>query len=214
MANHRNSIQMIIKAQDPAMTRALAEQNMKILIFCSGGNTGTQDISFPYQSELKVNGMDTKANLRGLKNKPGSTRPVDITNALRFKPLSYPNNIEFTYAITGHRFYFGAYLCKVMPVSSLIERIQQHGKRISKSSVISELTKNANDPDLVATSQVVSLKCPLSYMRLSVPCRGISCRHISCFDAVSYLQLQEQGPQWLCPICNKPAPFDQLAIDE
>lgn len=51
-------------------------------------------------------------------------------------------------------------------------------------------------------------------MRLSLPCRGLSCNHIQCFDATSYLQLQEQGPQWLCPICNKPAPFEQLAIDE
>lgn len=40
------------------------------------------------------------------------------------------------------------------------------------------------------------------------------CKHITCFDATSYLQLQEQGPQWLCPLCNSSAPFDQLAVDE
>lgn len=50
-------------------------------------------------------------------------------------------------------------------------------------------------------------------MRLEVPCRSLSCTHLQCFDATSYLQLQEQGPQWLCPICNKSAPFDQLAVD-
>ena len=66
---------------------------------------------------------------------------------------------------------------------------------------------------MVATSQVLSLKCPLSYMRLEVPCRSVRCTHLQCFDATSYLQLQEQGPQWLCPICNKPAPFEQLAVD-
>jgi E3 SUMO-protein ligase PIAS1 len=76
------------------------------------------------------------------------------------------------------------------------------------------VTKKAYDPDIEATSLNLSLKCPLSYMRLSNPCRAVSCSHIQCFDATSYLQLQEQGPQWLCPICNKPAPFDQLAIDE
>jgi E3 SUMO-protein ligase PIAS1 len=51
-------------------------------------------------------------------------------------------------------------------------------------------------------------------MRLRAPCRSISCSHIQCFDATSYLQLQEQGPQWICPICNKSATFDNLAIDE
>jgi E3 SUMO-protein ligase PIAS1 len=76
------------------------------------------------------------------------------------------------------------------------------------------VTKKAQDPDIEATSLILSLKCPLSYMRLNNPCRGVGCSHIQCFDAKSYLQLQEQGPQWTCPICNKTAPFDQLAIDE
>lgn len=75
-------------------------------MFCAMENTGTQDIAFPHQSELKVNGGDVKANLRGLKNKPGSTRPVDITDLLRLKIPNYANNIEFTYALTnkaGHK---------------------------------------------------------------------------------------------------------------
>lgn len=76
------------------------------------------------------------------------------------------------------------------------------------------VNKKAQDPDVVATSQVLSLKCPLSYMRLDIPCRSLSCTHVQCFDATSYLQLQEQGPQWLCPICNKSAPYEQLAVDE
>lgn len=71
-----------------------------MLVFCAGANTGPQDIAFPHQSELKVNGGDVKANLRGLKNKPGSTRPVDITDLLRLKIPNYANNIEFTYALT------------------------------------------------------------------------------------------------------------------
>ena len=76
------------------------------------------------------------------------------------------------------------------------------------------VSKSANDPDVVATSQVLSLKCPLSYTRLRNPCRSTQCSHIQCFDATSYLQLQEQGPQWVCPICSKPAPFELLAVDE
>ncbi len=63
-------------------------------------------------------------------------------------------------------------------------------------------------------SEVMSLKCPLSYMRLDLPVRSTACKHMHCFDATSYLQLQEQGPQWLCPICNHPATFENLAVDE
>jgi len=72
----------------------------------------------------------------------------------------------------------------------------------------------ARDADIVATASVLSLKCPLSTLRIDLPCRSISCKHNQCFDATSYLQLQEQGPTWLCPICNNSAPFDSLAVDE
>lgn len=69
-------------------------------MFCAAGDYGTQEIAFPHQSELKVNGDEVKANLRGLKNKPGSTRPADITDLLRLRLPHYTNNVEFTYALT------------------------------------------------------------------------------------------------------------------
>ena len=223
---------------------------MRVMVFCAGGNTGTQDIAFPHNSELKVNGGDVKANLRGLKNKTGSTRPVDITDSLRLRPTNYTNTVEFTYALTTKvfqrtclplaissgltsllwrkKYYLCVILCKSNSPDVLLNQIQ---KKIRKETVIAErknntrswgknlltpylVTKKAHDPDIEATSLNLSLKCPLSYAILKRPCRGLSCTHIQCFDALSYLQLQEQGPQWLCPICNNPAPFEQLAVDE
>src|SRR5213592_4396624 len=98
MANHRTSIAMTVKGSE--VQDCLADSSMRVMVFCAAGNTGPQDIAFPHQSELKVNGGDIKANLRGLKGKPGTTRPVDITDSLRLKPPNYNNNIEFTYALT------------------------------------------------------------------------------------------------------------------
>ncbi len=122
-------------------------------------------------------------------------------------------------------------MVKTTPVADLVKSLEL-GKRISKESVMNESrcypfrswrdeTKNGNiviskarDPDIVTTSTVMSLKCPLSTLRIDLPCRSINCRHNQCFDATSFLQLQEQGPTWSCPICNNPAPFDKLAVDE
>lgn len=72
----------------------------------------------------------------------------------------------------------------------------------------------AEDPDIVATSSVLSLKCPLSFTRLATPCRGIACTHNQCFDAASYLELQQQAPTWTCPICNRPLVWDNLVLDQ
>ncbi|KJR86350.1 protein inhibitor of activated STAT [Sporothrix schenckii 1099-18] len=214
MAQHRNSITIVVRAsQHPDLQRCLTDPAIRVMIFCAANNYGIQDVAFPYQCEIKVNGGEVKANLRGLKNKPGSTRPVDITDQLRQKPPTYGNSLEFTYALTSKRFYLALYICKTYSAPTLASRIEKRS-RITRASVIREVTKQAQDPDIVATSLVLSLKCPLTYMRLSLPVRATTCKHIQCFDATSYLQLQEQGPQWLCPVCSNAAPYDALAVDE
>lgn len=101
MSQHRNSINIQIKAQDtPLLKQLVDDKSLRVMVFCGAEENGLQDIAFPHQSEMKVNGDDVKANLRGLKNKPGSTRPVDITDLLRLRIPAYTNNIEFTYALT------------------------------------------------------------------------------------------------------------------
>ncbi|OLN81581.1 E3 SUMO-protein ligase pli1 [Colletotrichum chlorophyti] len=213
MNSHRNMISLPVRiSENPGVNKVLEDKTLRIMVFCAAENTGHQDIAFPHQSEIKVNGNEVKANLRGLKNKPGSTRPVDVTSYLRLKNDNR-NLVEFTYALTQRKFYIALYVCKITTAQELAEKIKL-GQKIPKHLVVQEISKKAADTDIVTTSQVLSLKCPLSYMRLDVPCRSTNCSHIQCFDATSYLQLQEQGPQWLCPICNKSAPFGQLAVDE
>ncbi|KAK0375040.1 MIZ/SP-RING zinc finger, partial [Colletotrichum limetticola] len=213
MSQHRNMVSIPVKVSDNLnLNRVVDDKSLRIMVFCAGDSNGVQDIAFPHQSEIKVNGNEVKANLRGLKNKPGSTRPVDITSYLRLKNDNR-NLVEFTYALTQKKFYLVLNVCRITSAQDLADNIKK-GQKIPKNKVIEEISKKAADTDIVTTSQVLSLKCPLSYMRLDVPCRSVNCSHIQCFDATSYLQLQEQGPQWLCPICNKPAPYAQLAVDE
>ena len=102
MAAHRNNVEIKISAQQhPILSNIDYDKSLKVMVFCAGEATNVkQDISFPHQSEIKVNGDEVKANLRGLKNKPGSTRPANITTYLRLKPATYQNRIEFTYALT------------------------------------------------------------------------------------------------------------------
>lgn len=46
-----------------------------------------------------------------------------------------------------------------------------------------------------------------------MPMRSSQCSHNQCFDAASYLQLQEQAPTWTCPVCNRNAPYNSLQMD-
>lgn len=117
------------------------------------------------------------------------------------------------------------------PIDDMVSELRR-GRVISKEQILREseslhldfggidvlmklVRAKAEDPDeIVATSSVLSLKDPVAYTRIVTPCRGIGCNHNQCFDAASYLQLQEQAPTWTCPICNKPAPWENLALDQ
>lgn len=43
--------------------------------------------------------------------------------------------------------------------------------------------------------------------------RSSTCSHLQCFDASLYLQMNERKPTWNCPVCDKPAIYDNLVID-
>lgn len=50
-------------------------------------------------------------------------------------------------------------------------------------------------------------------MRLTIPCRALTCSHLQCFDATLYIQMNEKKPTWVCPVCDKKAPYEHLIID-
>jgi len=102
MSQHRHTVTIALRVSDfPTLARVVNDSSLKVKVFCCAAEgLGVQDVAFPHQCELKVNGGEIKANLRGLKNKPGTTRPVDITNDLRLKLPHYVNSVELTYALT------------------------------------------------------------------------------------------------------------------
>ncbi|KAL9122978.1 MAG: hypothetical protein Q9187_000462 [Circinaria calcarea] len=189
--------------------------NLKAMVYCASDPISPfskVDIAFPHQVEIKVNLDEVKANLRGLKNKPGSTRPADITYMLRKRP-GYDNSMTVTYALTTKKFYIVVNLVEQIPPEELVKKLKT-GKSISKEQVIREMISKAQDSDIVATSSIMSLKCPLSTLRIDIPCRSTICTHNQCFDALSFLQLQEQAPTWTCPVCNKIISFEALEVDQ
>ncbi|KAL3431670.1 PINIT domain-containing protein [Aspergillus tetrazonus] len=212
----RDSVELKIHLDADVASRLLAEPKLRVMIFCaadSGLNQFTKsDIAFPHQVELKANLDEVKANLRGLKNKPGTTRPADITNYIR-KKAGYTNHVVMTYALTQKRFFIVANLVECTAIEELVDKLKRR-KTITREQVLQEMKSKAEDADIVATSTVMSLKCPLSTRRIEVPCRSVLCTHNQCFDASSFLQLQEQAPTWSCPVCAKATSYESLNVDQ
>ncbi|KAF9515633.1 hypothetical protein BS47DRAFT_774015 [Hydnum rufescens UP504] len=170
-------------------------------------------IEFPPVSEIKVNGRAIPTN-RGMKKKPGTTPPADVT---KFS-VSGDNKIEMNYLnnitpFSPKKYFLLVNLVRVSTVEELVERLRS-GKTKSAESIKNTLYKsNTVDDDIVAGAQTMSLKCPLSYMRISTPCRSQACVHAQCFDATSWYSMMEQTTTYACPVCDKTLNFEELIMD-
>lgn len=71
-----------------------------------------------------------------------------------------------------------------------------------------------SDTEIATTVLHVSLACPLGKIRMTNPCRASTCSHLQCFDALTFLHMNEKKSTWKCPVCDKDALYENLTIDE
>nr|OQO17353.1 hypothetical protein B0A51_14639 [Rachicladosporium sp. CCFEE 5018] len=216
MPQNRHTVRVNITLSDEQAWRLKEDSSMRLLIYC--GQTSDMaawsrlDIAFPNQLEVKLNNDDVKGNFKGLKNKPGSTKPADITDWVR-KVAGYQNQLSICYALTSKRYAFTVHLVKSRAAEELTQRIRT-ARVISKQKVIDEMKQANADPDIAAMSSKMSLKDPVSTMRIRIPIRSTVCHHNQCFDGGYFMLLQEQAPTWSCPICSKMVSFESLCVDK
>jgi hypothetical protein len=102
--SHRQNCNRNLVLNDAQCARLREDKSLRLLLFGAVDQPLAPytrlDITFPSQIEVRVNNEEVKANYKGLKNKPGSTRPADITAQVKISPANFRNNIVVTYALT------------------------------------------------------------------------------------------------------------------
>lgn len=193
-------------------------KNYKLYLFSYERNyrqTTPRQIEFPFLNEISINSHKIKDNVRGIKNKPGTAKPADLTPYL--KPNANDTNIlDIVYAQTAKDFLTVCYIVEIIPPERLLEGILRRPK-ISKNDTVRFIKRTLNEEngeDFVTTSIVLSLQCPISYTKMNYPAKSPLCDHIQCFDALWYLHSQAQVPTWLCPVCSKQVLYEQFQISE
>ncbi|KZT37429.1 hypothetical protein SISSUDRAFT_1048528 [Sistotremastrum suecicum HHB10207 ss-3] len=175
-------------------------------------------VEFPATCEVRLNGTALTANLKGLKKKPGTAPPAELPRESLKTGSTQLNKIEMVYVnsqqpIMPRKYYMIVFLVEVTSVEQLVARLVK-SKYTAKEEVKSTMVEGAEaDDDIIAGPQKMSLKCPLSYVRISTPCRSIQCVHPQCFDATSWYSMMEQTTTWLCPVCEKVLNPDDLMVD-
>ncbi|KAL1748459.1 PINIT domain-containing protein [Schizophyllum fasciatum] len=173
-------------------------------------------IEFPPTCEVRVNGVQITANLKGLKKKPGTAPPPDITKLVRQNGTQ--NRVEMVYVnsqqpTAPRKFFMVVMLVETTNVNTLVENLKKTSYR--SSAVIQQQMKAqlSDDDDIVAGASKMSLKCPLSFMRIATPSRSTRCVHPQCFDATMWFSVMEQTTTWLCPVCERQLDPKELIID-
>jgi len=196
------------------------DQKSRLYLLCGMvnvlGTRGKETIQFPSPNEIQMNNQIVKANVKGIKNKKGTTKPVDITPYL--KSDNSINIFQYIYAFTTTEYLIYLYIVKVIAPEEILKQILKQPKILKAATLYYlEQTINADadvDVDIITTSAVMSLNCPISYMRMKYPAKSSSCKHLQCFDALWFLHSQLQIPTWQCPVCQVPIKVEQLAISE
>jgi len=143
-----------------------------------------------------------------------TARPIDCTEHVKLCPL-LSNTITINWTPDGRNYIFGMFLVKKITADTLIKKLQEKGRRSSEETKNIIIKNLANfDPDLTTTSYLFSLICPLSKTRMKLPAKSINCDHLQCFDASSFILMNEKKPTWMCPTCHKPCLYDDIQIED
>ncbi|XP_068620211.1 E3 SUMO-protein ligase PIAS3 isoform X2 [Battus philenor] len=190
------------------------------LRFCLLESSCEQEDYFPPNVTVKVNNKLCPLPNPIPTNKPTPEpkrppRPVNISSLVKLSP-TVANTIHVTWAADFTRAYvLSVFLVRKLTSAELLQRLKNKGTKNPDytRSLIKEKLSEDYDSEIATTSLRVSLMCPLGKMRMSCPCRPANCPHLQCFDASLFLQMNERKPTWLCPVCDRPAPYDSLVVD-
>ncbi|XP_073812079.1 E3 SUMO-protein ligase Su(var)2-10 isoform X3 [Musca autumnalis] len=190
------------------------------LRFCLLETSCEQEDCFPPSVSVKVNNKLCQLPNVIPTNRPNvepkrPPRPVNVTSNVKLSP-TVTNTITVQWCPDYTRGYcIAVYLVKKLTSAQLLQRMKQKGVKpadYTRALIKEKLTEDA-DCEIATTMLKVSLNCPLGKMKMSIPCRASTCSHLQCFDASLYLQMNERKPTWNCPVCDKPAVYDNLVID-
>jgi len=191
------------------------------LRFCAAMTNGVQSDNYPASIQVEINKKPAPLPNIIPSNRPGvegkrPSKPVDITAICKHTPtLGNEIIVRWTPDANGRQHVLNLDLVKRLNSETLMKRLI--GRGVTSASTTRSMIRQkmaSDDGDDIATCDLrVSIQCPISKTRIRKPCRATTCKHIQCFDAETFLQMNERKPTWVCPVCDQDAHFDLLNLD-
>jgi len=170
----------------------------------------------PYNLKVSVN--DRRCKLPRRSKKPGITPwryniPIDITQLTDLKNR-VQNTIKITWSNEPREYMAVLYVAQRLTWNDLVVELKKRPIRASVKT--KELIKKTieNYADMDVDTMFATVKDPLTKLRMQLPARGVDCEHLQCFDAIPFLQMNDQKQRWTCPLCEKKIKFENIEVDE
>ncbi|XP_015507140.1 E3 SUMO-protein ligase PIAS4 isoform X2 [Parus major] len=161
-----------------------------VLRICYTDTSSPQEDQYPPNIAVKVNHSYCSVPGYYPSNKPGvepkrPCRPINLTHLMYLSAAT--NRITVTWGNYGKSYSVGLYLVRQMTSAELLQRLKTIGIKHPElcKALVKEKLRLDPDSEIATTGVRVSLICPMN----------------------------EKKPTWMCPVCDKPAPYDQLIID-
>lgn len=172
----------------------------------------------PYNINVSVNDRPCKLPTMNIPTKAGITPwrcnvPIDITQQTDLRNCSQ-HELKITWTEDSQTFNAAVYVAQKLTWTELLMELKKRPLRASDKT--KELIKKSmeSDADMGVDSMFATVKDPLSKMRMELPARGVNCIHMQCFDAIQFLQMNEQKQTWICPLCKKKVRYEDIEVDE
>ncbi|BEI93876.1 uncharacterized protein CcaverHIS019_0603350 [Cutaneotrichosporon cavernicola] len=180
-------------------------------------------IEYPSNPDVLVDGHTVPFKERGLRGKPGSAPPLDLDKSSRGLVRMAGRMASVSMGHTGptaskkkeysKKFFFQVVYCEVTTMEDLLGRLESLTPTDPEVELARLRQQAAEDDDIQVGTSSLSLKDPLSGMRITKPVRSRKCSHLQCFDAKWWLESNKSHPQWLCPHCSKELDFEDVICD-
>ncbi|XP_050546426.1 E3 SUMO-protein ligase PIAS1-like [Daktulosphaira vitifoliae] len=171
----------------------------------------------PYNINVSVNDRLCKLPTLNIPTKAGVTPwrcnvPIDITQQTDLRNC-LQNTLRITWSDEPHEYIAGVFVAQRLMWNELLEDLKKKPVRDPEKTKENIKKSMENDQDMGVDSLIATVKDPLSKKKMELPARGVNCIHMQCFDAIQFLQMNEQKQTWSCPLCKKKVNFDDIEVD-
>jgi len=199
-------------------TSGLNMKSLQLQVLCMQlGDPTPYRFHWPLYAELRINKMPYRVYRRGNATKLGANSRDDSFSVGKHCKEG-ANTIQLT-AVDPRPFVLVTALVRprslaevrgmMAPRESLLEAQQRMRQAINGSVCAGD----DSDDDIEVLSTVISLKCPLTGMRVKKPARFTDVSGINVFDLDAFLVMVQRSHKWQCPHTMRNSCVEFLQVD-